>query len=353
VPAQNGTSDRQRYALGALVMTAVATLVWIALPMASGLLLGALVGFSVEPVYNRLRRKLSPAVSATICTGGATAIIAVVIFGMGYLFVDRGLKLLAKAPAFLSEGSPIRVLIDQWGARFHVSAGDVTNQIRGELDSMVSSAAQYAAGFVGMTLHLLLSLFFVSTTCYFVLRHWEKIAARAEVILPLHPRHTKKLFSRIRDVGSHVLIGTLFTGLAQGVLASIGFWVSGVPQPAVFGALTAFASLIPALGTLLVWVPVGVYLCLTGHVGMGILDLVYGTVVVVGVSDYVIRPRLVGDRDSVPSLLTFVALFGGIEVFGLMGLVVGPVLVTLAIALIRTYYEEMVTRDQEAKPQGA
>ena len=105
--------------------------------------------------------------------------------------------------------------------------------------------------------------------------------------------------------------------------------------------MTALASLVPAIGTLLVWIPMGLFLIATGHPGAGALELVWGALVVGIATDYIIRPKLVGSDNGVPTLLTFIALFGGAEVFGLLGLVVGPVIVTLAVALIRTYQAEI------------
>src|SRR6185295_509068 len=116
-----------------------------------------------------------------------------------------------------------------------------------------------------------------------------------------------------RRAGRATLLGTVVTGVAQGALAAVGYWATGVPEPAFFGTATAIASVVPAVGTLLVWVPAGLYLLLSGHLAWGIVELAWGLLVVVGFSDYVIRPRLVGDEDM-PPLLTLLALFGGLEV---------------------------------------
>ena len=94
--------------------------------------------------------------------------------------------------------------------------------------------------------------------------------------------------------------------------------------------------MIPAVGTLLVWVPAGIYLFAVSHPGRGILELIWGALMVVGFSDYVIRPHLVGGSEM-PTVLAFVALFGGVEAFGLPGLIMGPVLMSLAIAVLRIY----------------
>ena len=139
----------------------------------------------------------------------------------------------------------------------------------------------------------------------------------------------------------------LVTGLAQGSLAAIGYWATGVPEPAFFGFATAIASIVPAVGTLLVWVPAGFYLLLSGQVAWGVVQLAWGLLVVVGFSDYVIRPRLVGD-ENMPLILTFVAMFGGLEVLGLSGLIVGPVLVSVALVALGLY-----DREKRATPEAA
>jgi predicted PurR-regulated permease PerM len=139
------------------------------------------------------------------------------------------------------------------------------------------------------------------------------------------------------------------TGVAQGILAGLGFVVTKAPEPAFFGALTAVASLLPGIGTALVWLPIGIYLMLTGHVAMGVVEILFGTTVVVGFSDYVLRPWLVGREGEIPALLTFVALFGGLETFGLIGLILGPLLMSLSVALLRIYERE-ATRRREALP---
>lgn len=160
----------------------------------------------------------------------------------------------------------------------------------------------------------------------------------------LRPEYTLKLFDEFRRVGRTTLLSTVVTGLVQGALATIGYFIIGLPRPLFFGALTAVASPVPGVGTMLVWVPAGIVLVLLGHPGRGIVDLTWGVLVVTGIPDYVVRPRLVGRESDVPALLTFTALFGGAEVFGLKGLILGPVLMAIAIAVLRLYADEARSR---------
>jgi predicted PurR-regulated permease PerM len=163
-------------------------------------------------------------------------------------------------------------------------------------------------------------------------------------MLPLRPRYTRDLLEEFRRVGRTTLLGTVATGLAQGGLAGLGYFVTGVPEPAFFGAATALASLIPAVGTCFVWVPAGIFLIATGHPGMGALQLTWGTLVVVGASDYLIRPALVGRHSTMPALLTFAALFGGVEAFGLIGLILGPLVMALSFSTLRMFAHDAAKR---------
>jgi len=138
-------------------------------------------------------------------------------------------------------------------------------------------------------------------------------------VSPLRPDYTRALLGEFQRLGRVTLSGAVLTGLAQGALAAIGFWITGVPEAIFFGVATALASLVPAVGTLLVWVPVGLYLFARGSPGRAIVELAWGAVIVVGFCDYVIRPRL------------------------------GPVVMALAVAVLRPYAREEKAR-RAAKP---
>jgi predicted PurR-regulated permease PerM len=341
------STSRQRRALAIFALTGAVALVSVALPVGAGLLLGGFVGFSVQPVYERLRRRYRPNTAAFACAGGSGLAIAGTLAGLSYLFIDRGAAMVERLPALLARGGPVSRFVEHSArqlALVRLRPGEVDEKLNERVTELVSGVPSAVASLATAMLNALLTLFFMTITTYFVLRRWDRLVRHAELLLPLHPRHTRALFVQLKDVGRHVLVGTVLTGFAQGLLAALGYWATGAPQPGFFGALTAVASLVPAVGTLLVWAPLGAYLVATGHPVAGACELAYGALVVVGLSDYVLRPKLVGDEEAVPALLTFVALFGGVEVFGLIGLVLGPVIVTLAVAVLRTYYEEVAVR---------
>jgi len=236
---------------------------------------------------------------------------------------------LAMLESFSDKLGPFRFEPDQLAAKLNDAAAEVAARV-----------ASLAGAVAGATASALLVLFFLMMTVHFTLENWPTLARKAEELLPLRPRYTRDLLDEFRLVGRTTLLGTVVTGLAQGALSGLGFLIAGVPEPAFFGAATALASLIPAVGTLLVWMPAGLFLIASGHAGKGVLLLVWGTVLVVGVPDYVIRPALVGRHSTMPALLTFVALFGGVEAFGLIGLILGPLVMAISLSLLRLFARE-------------
>ena len=335
----------------------MAFLVRLAMPVGVGLFLGALLAFTLEPLYARLRsRSFRAGPSALFCALGATVAIAGTVAGFSTLLVTRGLVLVASIRSMIAPGGALRAFADSASNRLtalHVDVPALAQRLENEVLSLGSRVAGIAAEVAGLTFGGLLTLFFMTMAAYFVLRHWTSIVVHAEVMLPFERRHTHALLDQFRTVGRQVLLGTIVTGLVQGFFAAIGYWLTGTPEPAFFGALTAVASLIPGVGTLLVWGTIGTALILTGHVGAGLAELIYGALVVGIVSDYVVRPRLVGSEQGAPAIVLFVALFGGVEVFGVIGLVLGPVIATLSMAVLRAYSDEVRGRSEVAAAREA
>jgi predicted PurR-regulated permease PerM len=337
----------ERRALGWSALAAVAVIVWIVMPVGVGIFLGTLMGFALQPLYERFKARLRPSLAALLTVLIVAASIIATVGGLGYLFVTKGVSLTRDLLAQLSPGGSASGFVERVTAGA-ASLGFSSKVISAKVREGAAGAAERAAGIAELlasaTASSLLGLFFAMLTMYFAFRHWPRISARAQSILPLRPDYTRSLLDEFRRIGRATLLGTIVTGLAQGVLATIGYAIAGVPEPVFFGAMTAVASLIPAVGTLIVWVPAGIVLIVMGHAARGVLVLAWSSLVVVGISDYVIRPKLVGGEGETPAIVTFAALFGGVEVWGLKGLIMGPVLMLLAVAVLRIYVREEEAR---------
>jgi len=341
---------RERRGLAVLAVGALATLFWIAQPVGVGLLLGVLTAFTMQPLYAALRRhtRPKPDVAAGLCVLLAGSGLLSVLGVFAYLIVERGFDAAAEITESFVSQAPVTRSVDWLAHRLaplHIGRHDINARLArlvGDLAAWLTSmAASLAEAFVSAAL----MLFFLLSALHFTLKHWDRIRDRIEEVAPVHPRHVHTLLEEFRVVGRTVLLGTVATGLIQGVLAGIAYVIVGLPEAALLGAATAVASLVPVVGTLAVWVPAGMYLVLAGHVGAGVALLTYGSAVVVGVCDYGVRPRLVGGDVGTPTLATLVALFGGLEVFGPIGLILGPVVVSLALAVLRIYQREVTNEE--------
>jgi predicted PurR-regulated permease PerM len=344
-PRSSPSSAGQRRALGISAFIATAALVALAAPVSSGLFLGTLLAFSLLGTYERLhlRWQRPTLLAALLATASGMAMLGG-LFGILYFVVIRAAVAAQRlAAGFQPKGAFVKLMqrVEDLTVSLPFGPLHLAERVKALAEEAATSLAQSLGVVAGATMGGALTLFFTVMTTFFVLRHWPEILSRAERMLPLHPKHTRVVLWEFQKVGKEVFIGTMLTGLAQGLLASVGYAIAGVSEVALLATLTAICSLVPAVGTLLVWFPVGVSLFIADRPGAGIFSLLWGGLIVVGLSDYVIRPFLVGGHGHVPTLLTFIALFGGIEVFGLLGLIIGPVIAAVALALLRTYDREM------------
>lgn len=156
-------------------------------------------------------------------------------------------------------------------------------------------------------------------------------------LTPLPGSLEREIAEKFREVSESAFYGTFLTALAQGFLGGLGFLIVGLP-PLVWGVFMAFLSLIPLVGTFLVWGPAAVLLMASDRLGAGIFLVIWG-VVVVGLSDNVLRPLLMKGKSQLHPLLIFFSLIGGMIAFGPLGILLGPLAIVLVISMLRAYEE--------------
>jgi predicted PurR-regulated permease PerM len=201
------------------------------------------------------------------------------------------------------------------------------------LRNLSGAIAGRTLGFVGGVVGTIVEVFFVIFTMYYLFRDGKSLRAAARQAMPLDNRKSGEILLRTRDVISASVYGVLVIATIQGVLGGIGFWIAGLPSALLWGVVMIFLSMIPMAGAFIVWVPAAIYLFATGEWGWGIFLTVWG-VLIIGSIDNFLRPKLVGERTRLHELLIFFSVLGGLQVFGVIGLVLGPVIVAIAIALL-------------------
>ncbi len=199
--------------------------------------------------------------------------------------------------------------------------------------SFGSMIAGRTLGFVGGAVGVVVEVFFVIFTMYYMFRDGERMRAALRSMLPLEEGKSREILERTREVISASVYGVLVIATIQGTLGGLAFWVLGLPSPLLWGVVMIFFSMIPMAGAFVVWAPAAIYLALTGHVGQAVALTVIG-VLVIGSIDNFLRPKLVGEKTRLHELLIFFSVLGGLQVFGVLGLVLGPVVVAVTMALV-------------------
>jgi predicted PurR-regulated permease PerM len=199
---------------------------------------------------------------------------------------------------------------------------------------LVARLADATRGTVTFIFHLFIMLYAI----YFFLRSGRVALERIMYLVPLESDQETRLVARFVSVTRATLKGTLVIGIIQGTLAGAAFAVAGIASPIFWGTIMAVLSIIPAVGAALVWIPAVIYLFATGQTLAGI-GLLLWCGIVVGSSDNVLRPILVGKDTKMPDLLVLLSTLGGIGVYGALGVIIGPIIAALFLTVWELYGE--------------
>jgi predicted PurR-regulated permease PerM len=313
-------------------------------PLWSTLGWAAVLAFLLNPLHERLtaRFKGRASLSAGILTGLTPFFVMAPLAFLGVVFarqVGNILNAMSKStltyPDLLQRLNTIPIIgrAVQWmRENAPISADQVQGWIMDGTQSVLKSAASMsgslALGIMGSLVGFLMMLFLL----FFLLRDGRVMLKRLIGFIPMEPRPRSQLMAYLGDVIRAVVFGSVATALIQGTFVGIGFALVGLPSPVVFGVLATIASFLP-VGSAIVLVPAVLYLLFAEHWGAGIFLAIWGTGV--GVMDNFLRPYLTAKQAEVSTLAVFVGAIGGASAFGILGLVIGPVLLGFIAALLQ------------------
>jgi predicted PurR-regulated permease PerM len=212
--------------------------------------------------------------------------------------------------------------------------------------------SERATGVLAGSVFTLLSLVLTLYVLFFFLRD-RKLALRSiRLLAPLTRAEWHKLQVRLDDTIHATVYGTLATSLVQGLLGGLMFWFLGLPSALLWGVVMALLSVVPVLGAFIVWVPAALYLAISGDWGKALILAAWGTFVV-GSADNLLRPLMVGKRLEQHTVLAFFSVVGGLFLFGAVGLILGPLVLTFTTVLLEIWSGRNAAdaaNDDEAEP---
>jgi len=214
----------------------------------------------------------------------------------------------------------------------------IAQKIAGLISSFGTQLVAISAKILGDATGFVVDFFLMLFVLFFLLRDHDKIILAIRHILPLSRSQEDRILTEIEQVSKSAVMGSFMTAIAQGLAGGIGMWLAGFPG-LFWGTMMGFASFIPVVGTALIWIPAAAYLFLTGDMTWAIFLTVW-SVVVVGSIDNLLRPLLMQGSAGMNTLMIFFSLLGGLHLFGLIGLIYGPLIFAVTMVLFNIYEEE-------------
>lgn len=348
----------ERVIAPAFVCALLVLLAWLVYTVASPFLVA--IGWAATltvvtfPVYDRLRRKLGgrQGLAATLMVLATVLVLVVPTIGLMGALSRQAADVYPRLEELASRENPLQPVLEKldaykghpllggpaaWGrTQLAAATGGFRTTVPEGMRKVIGAVTGMLTAALSNVLSFLLNLFLTLAALGIFYTRGEIVLEEVISLMPLPVERSRELTTRLGVVTKAVVKGVGLTAIAQGVLGGLGFWVTGLPSPLLFGTVIAFASLIPVIGTALVWLPGALYLLFTGETAGGIGLILWGALVV-GNIDNVLHPLLIGGNAGIPMPLLIVGLLGGLFSYGLTGLVLGPLVLTVLLFVLEEH----------------
>lgn len=341
-------------ALRIALLVALGTVMWLVAPFADALLVAAVVAILAWPIQGflakRLRRSFATALSVVALTLGILGPLATILAVVSGELVGLVNQVVAEVQGGAWTAWVDRVTDHPWFAFVASQAGGqkalAATLQRGVGEGLVSIAAavsQNVPGLVSLTAvaAVKITIFYLAVAT--LLHRGPDLLAWGLRVSPLREVHTGRLYEVFAQFARNVVFAGLMSGVIQGAVAGLGYTIVGVDRPLLFAVLTGLLAYVPFVGTALVWVPLSILLVAQDRSGAAI-GLVAWSVILTASVDNFVKPLLVKGRSDIPAVLVFLGVFGGLIGFGVIGVLLGPVLVAMLLALFKIYEESLGTK---------
>lgn len=306
------------------------------LPFLNILAVAAIFGILFHPLFVRLETRLkSPNISAAITLFAIILMFLVPLYIFGQILFNEIYSVYdsVKSGTLIIHQSDV---VAGLPPAVQEVVANISQDLNGIVSKYASGAFQAVTGLLSNVAGFVLSLFLSLFTLFFILRDGAKIKQIFMEISPIAEKQEDVLIDRLVGAVNGVVKGSFLMAIIQGVVAMIGFTIFGVPQPLLWGLFTVMAALVPNVGTSLSLIPAVIYLLVTGHIGAGIGLAVWG-MLAVGLIDNLLSPRLIGSRIQLHPLLVLLSVIGGLQFFGFLGFLIGPILLAVFVAMVDIY----------------
>lgn len=327
---------------------------WLLWPFVSVIILAIVVTAVFMPVYKLLNRRFNPTLASLLtCILIFFVLFLPLSFLVGILaneawelYVTARGALQSKPIMELLERSDIFDKINQFLARFKIEiTGEQLNRAIAEVGRVVALFLyEQARSITTNVLKFIVNFFFMLLIIFYLLIDSPRLISFIFKMSPLPKDQDQILIQKFKDIAAAILLGNGLGGLIQGTLGGIVFALFGLKSPFVWGVIMALLAFLPILGIGAVFIPAAIFLFLQGRIAAGIFFLVFYIILSGGI-EYLFKPKLVGQRVRMHTLIVFLSIIGGLKLFGILGIIYGPLVVTAFLTLAEIYlasYQQLI-----------
>lgn len=322
-----------------IVISAVAALlIW---PFITAILGGAVLAYIFYPIYKRVLKALK---SKVICAF-LVSILIILIFTIP-LLLTANVILKETTTVFYQlrdVDSAINQLEDKYLVRLFGEM-DVSSSVKDMLNKVIVNVMQRTENFIISIPDKLLGAFVMLFVIFFLLIDGEKWKNAVLNEIPIKDKHKTHTLRRLKEVIHATLYGLIITAMIQGLIGAAGLWFFKVSSPLLWGIVMTVLAMLPFVGPTFVWLPAAIIKLIAGDTFNGIGLLLYG-IFIISMVDNIVRPKLIGRKSGIHPILVLLGVLGGLQVFGLIGIILGP----LALALLVVAFEIYLSEKYETK----
>ena len=302
-------------------------------PIAIAIVFGLLFAYICNPIFKRINRRLGKNLSAFILIIGLIIIIAIPLIFLAPVIVNEAFETFLSLQK-INFVEPLRaafpsLLNDKLATTLSLNIDSIIGKI------FSSFMEQFTDLIINLT-NLLLQFAVFLFTSFFALRDTEGLKKYVSDLSPFSLSTEKKFFIEFRGITNAIIFGQVLIGLIQGIALGIALFFLGIPQALILTIIAIMASIIPILGSWLVWLPVSIYLIIAGNYVSAIFLIIYGFLFV-SVIDNFLRPYFLSKSSNLPIVLSVIGTIGGLYMFGITGLVLGPLILAYCLIILEIY----------------
>lgn len=294
-----------------------------------------ILSFFLFPVYSFINKRIiNKQLSSILTLFSATMAIFIPIILLSYFLILNLIKLVVEYKEYLEDPQVLNESISIFINKFTNSSVLSDINFSNFLSSVVNWILNFSKDFFSSIPISLFNFFIIMFISYYVLIYNKKLLKATNEYLPISFKRQEEIMINLSKNLKVLFGGYFFTALIQTFVAFIGYLIFGTPNLLIITTITLFVSLIPYLGTPLVWVPISLFMIISGNEAGGIGLLIYGTLIITTIDNFM-RPILMSSKDTISPPLVFIGFLGGMFAFGILGIILGPIIISITSIFLR------------------